>query len=96
MTMVDVRPNRGPGMMNLVMLKTTDNIPNVDVFYRNKLAREEWTKVYDYHNSIYDSTMWEKGDLKCEVRVAQDFSRPNGQRLVQLFYGLKSKRENSW
>jgi hypothetical protein len=90
--LVDVRPNRPPGYMNHVMLKTMDNIPSVDSFYRDKMVEDQWKKTYEYHNEIYDSTKWEKGDLLCEIRISQDFSQPNGKRLVQLLYGLRPKR----
>jgi len=93
--MVDVRANRPPGYMNMVMLKTPDNIPAVGTFYNEKMIKEEWKKVDEVKNEIYESTKWEKGSLTCEVRCCQDFSHPNGKRLVQLLYGLKPKEYKS-
>ena len=91
--LVDVRANRPPGYLNMVTLKTVDAIPKVDEFYEQKMAAEQWKKVSDYHNEIYDSTRWEKGDMQCEVRISQDFSQRNGKRFVQLLYGRKPVRK---
>jgi hypothetical protein len=90
--LVDVRPNRGPGANNMVMLRTDDNIPVVGSFYKDNLAKDSWKKISEYENSIYESSTWEKGNLRCEVRVAQDFSKPEATRIVQLLYGIKPKQ----
>jgi len=91
-SLVDVRPNRGPGAMNMVLLNTDDNIPVVGSYYKDNLAKDSWKKVSEVSNPVYESSTWEKGNLLCEVRVAQDFSKPEGNRFVQLLYGIKPKQ----
>ena len=89
---VDVRPNRAPGFKNHVMLYTSDPLPNVSQFYTKQLATDSWKKVGEYRNSIYESTIWEKGDMECEVRVSQDLRADAGDKKnIQLLYGRKGK-----
>lgn len=88
--MVDVRPNRRPGYKNMVMLSTADTMPRISGFYKQQLATEEWQKIKEYRNSIYESSTWVKGDLVCEVRIAPDLTSPSpDKKFVQLFYGKR-------
>lgn len=91
--MVDVRPNRAPGLKNMVMLKTTDEMPNVSAFYEKRLVSENWKLVSQYKNEAYESTRWVKGDQECEIRVCPDMTTQD-KKFIQLFIGARQTRHN--
>lgn len=91
--MVDVRPNRAPGLKNMVMLKTTDEMPSVSAYYENRLISENWKLVSQYKNQSYESTRWVKGDKECEIRVCPDMTT-NDKKFIQLFTGTRLIRHN--
>ncbi len=86
--LVDVRPNRPPGYKNMVMMSTVDPLPQISNYYQQQLVSENWTKVRETRNSIYESVWWVKGDLECEVRVTPDIRVP-GKQNVQLLCGRR-------
>ena len=91
--MVDVRPNRPPGYKNMVMLSTADGMPRISGFYRQQLVSEDWQKIKEYRNQIYESSIWVKGDLECEVRISPDLTSPSpDKKYVQLLYGKRPKK----
>lgn len=91
--MVDVRPNRGPGLKNMVMLKTTDEMPTVSSYYEKRLIAENWKVVSQYKNACYESTRWIKGDQECEVRVSPDMTTED-KKYIQLLIGKRLIRNN--
>lgn len=91
--MVDVRPNRAPGLKNMVMLKTTDEMPNVSSYYEQRLIAENWKMVSQFKNTCYESTKWVKGDKECEIRVCPDMTTQD-KKFIQLFIGTRLNRHN--
>lgn len=86
--MVDVRPNRGAGLKNMVMLYTSDEISTVGKFYQKRLIAENWKLVSEYANKSYESTRWIKGDYECEIRVSPDLTTSD-KKYIQLLCGLR-------
>ncbi len=92
-TMVDVRPNRPPGYKNLVMMATADPSKRISGFYQHQMIGEQWKKVSEYRNDIYECSRWVKGDLEAEVRIMPDLVASNSdKKYVQILYGLKGKK----
>lgn len=92
-TMVDVRPNRPPGYKNLVMMATGDPNTRISGFYQRQMIGEQWKKVGEYRNEIYEASRWVKGDLEAEVRIMPDLvASNNDKKFVQILYGLRQKK----
>lgn len=91
--MVDVRPNRAPGLRNMVMLKTTDAMPVVSGYYEKGLITQNWKLVSQFKNTSYESTRWIKGDQECEIRVCSDM-KSEDKKYIQLFVGKRLIRAN--
>ncbi len=89
--LVDVRPNRPAGYKNMVMLTTSDQTPRISSFYTEQMITENWQKVGEYRNEIYESTKWVKGNLECEVRISPDLTSQTDKKNVQLLYGIRPK-----
>lgn len=86
--LVDVREHRPPGAKNIVMLSTLDQMQGISVFYESRLLAECWRKTYEYKNSIYECSRWEKGDMECEVRICPEL-KTEDKKFIQLFTGKK-------
>lgn len=92
--MVDVRPGRPPGYKNMVLMKTSDQMPSISQYYKQNLAAEGWKMVDAYANEAYESTRWVKGDQECEIRIAPDLRTPD-KKYVQLLTGLRARKLNA-
>ena len=79
-----------PGWKNQVMLNSTDTQYRIAGFYKDKLAHEGWQQVYQFENSAYSSTIWQKDGQEVEVRVVPDLYRNEN---IQLLYGPAEKRK---
>lgn len=86
--MVDVRENRPPGAKDIVMLLTVDQLNGISQFYQSRLLQESWKKTYEYKNSIYECSKWEKGEMECEVRICPEL-KTEDKKYIQLFTGKK-------
>lgn len=86
--MVDVRPNRGAGLKNMVMLYTSDEMDRVSKFYQKRLIAENWKLVSEYANESYESSRWIKGEHECEIRISPDLTTSD-KKYIQLLCGLR-------
>jgi hypothetical protein len=79
-----------PGWKNQVMLQSDDTQESINEFYSLKLGTEGWTKVSDYRNMAFSSTVWQKDGQEVEIRVSPD---PHNNKNIQLFCGPLQRRD---
>jgi hypothetical protein len=86
--MAYVKPNLKPGQKNIVLLSSSDQKPNIAVFYKKDMIANGWEMTNQYENSCFSRTVWRKktinGIQEAEVRVSPD---PYHKQAVQLLTG---------